>query len=98
MHETFVTILDRQGWTEVTDPKKFVYEDIAIAAYLICVWERSSPGEKPNFVDLGCGNGLLVHILSEEGYPGYGVDVKRRKIWDTYPKTTKLQVRNNTIA
>ena len=23
--------------------------------------------QKQSFVDLGCGNGLLVHILSEEG-------------------------------
>jgi hypothetical protein len=26
-------------WTEKTDPLKFVYEDIAIAAFLISLWE-----------------------------------------------------------
>ena len=27
------------------------------------------------FVDLGCGNGFLVHILTSEGYRGYGIDL-----------------------
>lgn len=27
------------------------------------------------FVDLGCGNGFLVHILTSEGYKGYGIDL-----------------------
>ena len=26
-------------WPEVTDPQKFVYEDIAIAAYLLVLWD-----------------------------------------------------------
>ncbi|KAB1282913.1 putative tRNA -methyltransferase [Camelus dromedarius] len=55
-------------WPEVTDPEKFVYEDVAIAAYLLILWEeeRAERGltAKQSFVDLGCGNGLLVHILS----------------------------------
>lgn len=58
-------------WPEVTDPEKFVYEDVAIAAYLLILWEeeRAERGEtaRQSFVDLGCGNGLLVHILSSEG-------------------------------
>ncbi|XP_022190680.2 probable tRNA (uracil-O(2)-)-methyltransferase [Nilaparvata lugens] len=69
-------------WPERTDPSKFVYEDIAIAAYLILLWEES----KQRFVDLGCGNGLLVYILTSEGNQGYGVDVRPRKIWDLYSK------------
>ena len=27
------------AWEESTDPSKFVYEDIGIAAYLLAVWE-----------------------------------------------------------
>ncbi|KAG7247724.1 hypothetical protein CRUP_015893, partial [Coryphaenoides rupestris] len=57
-------------WPEVTDPEKFVYEDVAIATYLLVLWgeERAETGtmDKQSFVDLGCGNGLLVHILSNE--------------------------------
>lgn len=44
-----------------------------------------------SFVDLGCGNGLLVYILYGEGYKGYGIDVRKRGIWDLYPKTTILK-------
>ncbi|XP_047574706.1 probable tRNA (uracil-O(2)-)-methyltransferase isoform X4 [Lutra lutra] len=83
-------------WPEVTDPEKFVYEDVAIAAYLLILWEeeRAERGlmAKQSFVDLGCGNGLLVHILSTEGHPGRGIDVRRRKIWDMYGPQTCLEV------
>ncbi|XP_073430659.1 probable tRNA (uracil-O(2)-)-methyltransferase [Dendrobates tinctorius] len=82
-------------WPEVTDPEKFVYEDVAIATYLLVLWEeeRLQKGltDKQSFVDLGCGNGLLVHILSNEGYPGRGIDVRRRKIWDMYGPQTVLE-------
>ncbi|KAI8333397.1 hypothetical protein BC941DRAFT_434601 [Chlamydoabsidia padenii] len=71
-------------WTEKTDPKKFVYEDIAIASYLICIWllEEEATKRKPTFVDLGCGNGLLTYLLKKEGYQGYGVDMADRRIWE----------------
>ncbi|XP_015753046.1 PREDICTED: probable tRNA (uracil-O(2)-)-methyltransferase, partial [Acropora digitifera] len=84
-------------WPERTDPQKFVYEDIAIAAYLLTLWEEErrtlNQEQKQSFVDLGCGNGLLVYILSEEGHPGSGIDVRRRKIWDFYGGNTNLQER-----
>ncbi|XP_014672405.1 PREDICTED: probable tRNA (uracil-O(2)-)-methyltransferase isoform X2 [Priapulus caudatus] len=74
---------------------KFVYEDVAIAAYLLLIWkkERSIKGiqEKQSFIDLGCGNGLLVYILSNEGHQGLGLDVRRRKIWDMYGPETVLR-------
>ncbi|XP_059962487.1 probable tRNA (uracil-O(2)-)-methyltransferase isoform X2 [Mesoplodon densirostris] len=82
-------------WPEVTDPEKFVYEDVALAAYLLVLWEeeRAKRGEtaRQSFVDLGCGNGLLVHILSSEGHPGRGIDVRRRKVWDMYGPETHLE-------
>lgn len=85
-----------KNWTENTDPLKFVYEDVAIAAYLLLVWEqeRERKGETrlQSFVDVGCGNGLLVYILTSEGHPGMGIDLRPRKIWDLYPSTTKLEV------
>ena len=100
-----------QNWPETTDPHKFVYEDIAIATFLlvsgvalrarlrdcdyvhavsvlcvcvcvcVCVceailrcqllWQEERDTlrllRKQSFVDLGCGNGLLVHLLSSEG-------------------------------
>lgn len=78
-----------QIWPENTDPFKFVYEDIAIATYLLILWGD----KKQNFIDMGCGNGLLVYILTCEGHVGVGYDVRSRKIWDLYPSgTANLQV------
>ncbi|XP_078069622.1 putative tRNA (uracil-O(2)-)-methyltransferase isoform X2 [Mustelus asterias] len=82
-------------WPEVTNPEKFVYEDVAIATYLLVLWEdeRAEKGltAKQSFIDLGCGNGLLVHILTNEGHPGRGIDVRKRKIWDMYGPQTCLK-------
>lgn len=72
-------------WVEVTDPTKHCFEDLGIAAFLIELWAqmyRDSPF--PGFVDIGCGNGLLVHILRQEGYSGWGFDARRRKSWDNF--------------
>ncbi|XP_069782261.1 probable tRNA (uracil-O(2)-)-methyltransferase isoform X3 [Narcine bancroftii] len=82
-------------WPEVTNPEKFVYEDVAIATYLLILWEdeRAKNGltDKQSFIDLGCGNGLLVHILTNEGHPGKGIDVRKRKIWDMFGAQTHLE-------
>jgi len=101
-----------ETWAEVTDPKKHVFEDIGIAAFLIEIWRgmygnkkrRDSPklcglmrphksdnklSEFPGFVDIGCGNGVLVYILLSEGYEGWGFDVRRRKSWSVFPKAVQ---------
>lgn len=72
------------AWPEVTDPKKHVFEDIGIAAWLLLLWRAMFPvdtqqawphssrcgdlwGQPPGgFVDVGCGNGLLVYLLTQE--------------------------------
>lgn len=79
-----------RDWAEVTDPKKHVFEDLGIAAFLIELWagmytDEGSPF--PGFVDIGCGNGLLVYILNQEGYPGWGFDARARKSWPQYSTT-----------
>ncbi|EEP81123.1 predicted protein [Uncinocarpus reesii 1704] len=43
----------------------------------------------PGFVDIACGNGVLVYLLREEGYTGWGFDARRRKSWETYPPSTQ---------
>ncbi|KAJ7594937.1 hypothetical protein C8J56DRAFT_1123563 [Mycena floridula] len=48
-------------------------------------WPRPPGG----FVDLGCGNGLLTHILIAEGYIGHGIDLRARTSWDHYPESTR---------
>jgi hypothetical protein len=90
--------------------------------------EREELGlqKKQSFLDLGCGNGLLVYILNKEGtsalslvsffpflfvlsllrtcvshmhvatagYPGRGIDLMARKIWDRFGP----EIRPNLIA
>lgn len=77
------------SWVEKTDPKKHVFEDLAIAAFLIELWKGRFVGKKVEFVDLGCGNGLLVYILHREGFSGIGIDARKRKSWEVYPKETQ---------
>ncbi|KAI5894501.1 DUF1613-domain-containing protein [Schizophyllum commune H4-8] len=52
-------------------------------------WPRPPGG----FVDLGCGNGLLTHILASEGYAGHGFDVRARTSWSHYPSATQARLR-----
>jgi len=53
---------------------------LGIAAYLCLLWQNKSV----SFVDLGCGNGLLVYILTKEGHKGTGLDIRKRKIWEKF--------------
>lgn len=72
-----------QAWhSESTNADKFIHEDLGIAAYLLLIWKHRRPN---SFVDLGCGNGLLVYILTKEGIPGgVGLDIRKRKIWNFF--------------
>ncbi|PTB70481.1 DUF1613-domain-containing protein [Trichoderma citrinoviride] len=76
------------SWAEKTDPTKHVFEDLGIAAFLIELWNDMYPPEGtapfPGFVDIGCGNGLLVYLLTQEGYAGWGFDARERKSWAQY--------------
>lgn len=89
-------LVNFQMWPEKTDPLKFVYEDIAIATYLILLWQQERKEkdlvEYQSFVDLGCGNGLLVYILCGEGHTGLGIDIKKRGIWDLFSPHVQLKV------
>ncbi|GAA5822038.1 hypothetical protein JCM11251_004837 [Rhodosporidiobolus azoricus] len=80
------------SWAEGTDPEKHVFEDVAIAAWLICLWREmyaENGGVPPGgFVDVGCGNGLLVYLLHSEGISGFGFDLRARKSWATYQSST----------
>ena len=85
-------------WPECTDPQKFIHEDVAIAAYLLLIWRKERidlglpPDHRQSFVDIGCGNGLLVYLLASEGHPGKGIDIRSRKIWSLYPPEINLEV------
>ncbi|TVY84441.1 tRNA (uracil-O(2)-)-methyltransferase [Lachnellula suecica] len=84
-----------EGWVESTDPTKHVFEDLGIAAFLIELWaEMYKEKPFPGFVDIGCGNGLLVHILLEEGYSGWGFDARKRKSWSTWSQKAQDNLRD----
>ncbi|KAJ1922096.1 tRNA(Ser) Um(44) 2'-O-methyltransferase [Tieghemiomyces parasiticus] len=73
-------------WPEKTDASKFIPEDISIAAWLLGIWQ-AEPTTNPfrhKYVDFGCGNGFLVHLLACEGIAGYGIDQSERKVWGYY--------------
>ncbi|KAJ5699045.1 tRNA (uracil-O(2)-)-methyltransferase [Penicillium macrosclerotiorum] len=95
-----------ENWVENTEPSKHVFEDLAIAAFLIELWSRIyrvvASNEKideqtpttnfPGFVDLACGNGVLVYVLLMEGYAGWGFDARRRKSWSIFPATVQERI------
>ncbi|KAI9370676.1 hypothetical protein BJX61DRAFT_80147 [Aspergillus egyptiacus] len=47
----------------------------------------------PGFVDIACGNGVLVYILLQEGYLGWGFDARRRKTWSIFPDTVQERLK-----
>lgn len=89
------------NWVESTDPKKHVFEDIAIAAFLIELWKKiygtEDTQKKLQFRDLGCGNGVLCHILIQEGFKGLGIDARQRKSWSIYPTEVKRCLKEQVI-
>jgi tRNASer (uridine44-2'-O)-methyltransferase len=88
-----------ESWVETTNPDKHVFEDLCIAAFLIELWADmygADGGSRfPGFVDIGCGNGLLVYILNQEGFPGWGFDARARKSWANY--NTQVRVPGDEI-
>ncbi|CAD0113375.1 unnamed protein product [Aureobasidium uvarum] len=107
-----------EGWAEVTDPAKHVFEDLGIASFLIELWkvmydcdaisdgngdntQSAEHGRKPpfpGFVDIGCGNGLLVNILIKEGFPGWGFDARHRKSWETFAPNVKSKLAEGILV
>ncbi|CAG7827543.1 unnamed protein product [Allacma fusca] len=81
-------------WNEKTDPDKFIHEDLGITSYLMTLWNYDIIERKnrPSFVDIGCGNGLLSYLLACEGFEGFGFDVRERKIWKAFDPQPRLIV------
>ncbi|KAI4244319.1 MAG: hypothetical protein L6R40_003045 [Gallowayella cf. fulva] len=100
-------------WAEQTDSSKHVFEDLSIAAFLIELWKDmyKPSGSKcnineqdgltsdfPGFVDIGCGNGVLVDILLREGYKGWGFDARNRKSWAIFEPSTQRQLKRMILV
>ena len=73
------------------DPAPNTIEAPVHAAPDVEPWRRW-PRPPGGFVDLGCGNGLLTHILISEGYTGYGIDLRARTSWTHYPRPTQSRL------
>lgn len=96
-----------ERWVEETEPSKHVFEDLAIAAFFIELWRNmygvapvGERGDKegceatfPGFVDVACGNGVLVYVLRMEGYRGWGFDARRRKSWGIFPESVQQNLK-----
>lgn len=85
----------RQNWAEQLESPNQILEQLSLAACLIELWrdmygispedQSQSSAPFPGFVDIACGNGILVYVLNMEGYKGSGYDACRRKSWETFP-------------
>jgi tRNASer (uridine44-2'-O)-methyltransferase len=53
--------------------------------------------EFPGFVDIGCGNGVLVYVLLAEGYDGWGFDARERKTWSIFPESTRAKLQRRLL-
>lgn len=89
-----------QRWVEKTELSKNIFDDLMIAAFLIELWRGMygvTPASEtqcqnqvnephfPGFVDIACGNGVLVYVLLMEGYQGCGFDARQRQTWSIFP-------------
>lgn len=100
----------RQNWVEQLESPNKILKQLSVAACLIHLWrsmysvtpakEESQSANKalfPGFVDIACGNGILVYVLHMEGYKGLGFDACRRKSWDTFPDEVQACIEEKVI-
>lgn len=62
---------------------------------------ETSKGSKPpfpGFIDIGCGNGVLVYILLMEGYEGQGFDARQRKTWQIFPSHIQQKLHQRLLV
>lgn len=82
---TFLMLL----WKDTYGPETIPPPDPPVDASADAEPWRRWPRPPGGFVDLGCGNGLLTHILISEGYAGHGFDLRARTSWTHYPPSTQ---------
>ena len=92
MYEVPATAMEAQavGGAEV--------DDLTSSVETLDVKEQGGKPQFPGFVDIGCGNGLLVYILISEGYPGSGFDARERKTWETFPPEVRQHLRQSLLV
>ncbi|EFQ97190.1 hypothetical protein MGYG_00233 [Nannizzia gypsea CBS 118893] len=73
-------------------------EEVQIVDTQVDVMKRDAPKMRanfPGFVDIACGNGVLVYILLSEGYRGWGFDARSRKTWSIFPPWVQEQLKES---
>ncbi|RMZ09662.1 hypothetical protein D0864_01460 [Hortaea werneckii] len=60
--------------------------------------QRKEKPSFPGFVDIGCGNGILVYILLAEGYRGWGFDARQRKTWTIFPPHIQARLQQRLLV
>lgn len=58
---------------------------------------RHPSTQHPLIVHNSCGNGLLTHILTSEGYTGTGIDLRARSSWTHYPPATQAALKVHAL-
>ncbi|KAJ5731566.1 DUF1613-domain-containing protein [Penicillium malachiteum] len=98
-------------WLDRTEPVKHIFQDLKIAAFLIELWREiygARPASEsisdtvsltrfPGFVDIACGNGVVVYVLLMEGYSGWGFDARRRDTWTYFPASVQERLEEKIL-
>ncbi|KAL5422908.1 hypothetical protein PMIN04_004316 [Paraphaeosphaeria minitans] len=80
-------------------PSSMDYQDNEKVRLELQTGRRSTAQQAfPGFVDIGCGNGLLVYILMKEGWKGWGFDARRRKTWATFGESYQQHVKEMLLV
>jgi len=63
-----------------------------------CETPTGSKAPFPGFIDIGCGNGVLVNVLLMEGYKGQGFDARQRKTWQVFPSHVQHKLHQRLLV
>ncbi|KAJ5719984.1 tRNA (uracil-O(2)-)-methyltransferase [Penicillium malachiteum] len=99
-------------WLDRTESVNHIFQDLTIAAFLIELWsdmygarprsesssETANLAQFPGFVDIACGNGVVVYVLLMEGYSGWGFDARRRDTWSYFPAPVQERLKEKMLV
>ncbi|KAH7908397.1 hypothetical protein BJ138DRAFT_1012903 [Hygrophoropsis aurantiaca] len=85
---TFLMLLWKEMYADDNTATSSTKDNIPNGNATVVPWS-TWPRPPGGFIDLGCGNGLLTHILTAEGYTGHGFDLRARTSWAHYPLATQ---------
>jgi tRNASer (uridine44-2'-O)-methyltransferase len=81
---TFLMLLWKKAYQDSSSPNESADARFPWSHY---------PRPPGGFRDIGCGNGLLTHILVSSGYDGLGLDLRARRSWAIYSPETQASLK-----